>query len=171
MVAGRESLDPDHPADVASAEREIRRRLEAGAVCFVAMGEGEIVHHNWVFPGVAWQAGPNIRFQPAAPSEVLCDDAYTLEGWRGMGIHAAVHAAMLQHVQRAGCTASYTPVGTDNRSSRKAIERLGYVRDTTVMLFVPRWPGRKRTARFGRPLTRFRVGDDADATLRTPGTR
>lgn len=161
IVANRTTLGRANATDIELAERHVRRTLELGGVCFIASHEGEIVHHNWVFPGVQWQAGRYIRFEPVTSTDALCDDAFTLEKWRGNGIHGAVHASMIQFLQRSGCTTSFTFVSTDNRSSRKALTLLGYTCGSHVIFFEGRRSGKTRMVRIGGPLTRFRVGEPA----------
>lgn len=158
IEANRMARGPAGRMDLESAEKHVRKRLEAGAVCFVASYEDELIHYNWIFPGMPWQISRLLSFVPATSTEALLDDAFTLEKWRGNGIHGAVHARMLQFLQRSGYTRSYTNVDIGNRSSRKALNQLGYTCFSTVILFEARWSGRKRMVRIGRPLTQFRVG-------------
>lgn len=157
IVADRMSMGRASGADVEAAELRIREKLGLGGVCFVATHEGAIAHYNWVFPGMRWQVWGPIRFEPVAPTDALCDDAFTVKEFRGMGLHGAVHARMLEFLRQSGFTASYTLVSTDNRSSRKALTRLGYEYGTHVVLFESRRSGRTRSLRFGPPLPQFRV--------------
>jgi GNAT superfamily N-acetyltransferase len=158
IVANRTVLGPADAPDVALAERRIRQKLELGGVCFVATHAGAIIHYNWVYPGVHWQVWGPIRFEPVAPTDALCDDAYTLEEWRGNGIHGAVHARMLQYLQHTGYTTSYTLLSTDNRASRKALTALGYSFDDRVILFQARRSGQTRQIRFGSEIPQFQAG-------------
>jgi RimJ/RimL family protein N-acetyltransferase len=147
---------PSH-TDVESAERRIREKLALGGVCFVATYGGNIINYNWVYPGVPWQVWGPIRFEPKAPTDALCDGAFTVEEWRGKGLHGTVHASMLQFLQRSGCTTAYTLLSIDNRSSRKALTRLGYSFGSYVVLIESRRSGRTREVRFGRRIPQFQV--------------
>jgi CelD/BcsL family acetyltransferase involved in cellulose biosynthesis/GNAT superfamily N-acetyltransferase len=155
-------------AAVEWAERRVRKRLEDGAICFVATGDGEIVHYNWLFPGFKWPIFL-LAFANPTPFDVMMDDAYTAEQWRGKGIHAAVHARILQFARTAGYTASHTKLYTDNRSSRKALQRLGYSCYGTVIGFQARRSRRLRMIRFGRlPARRAR---EREGSIRANGNR
>ena len=61
-----------------------------------------------------------------------------METWRGKGVHTAVLNAMLDFLQKTGYRAAYTDVGTDNRSSWKTHERLGWEVCGTALDFRPR---------------------------------
>jgi GNAT superfamily N-acetyltransferase len=140
---------------VEQAVRVVRKRLKWGAICFVASHEGEIVHYNWLFPGIEWPM-TFVEFAPASPSQVMVDDAFTAEQWRGNGIHRAVHARILQFAQSSGSTTSFARMETDNRSSRKALKQLGYSGYATRIFFQSRRSRKKRVIGWARPPTPFR---------------
>jgi hypothetical protein len=59
-------------------------------------------------------------------NEALCDEAFTVEELRGKGIHGAIHNQMLLFLQQSGFRMAYTVVHTDDVSSKKALQRLGW---------------------------------------------
>ncbi len=108
-----------------SIQETIRDRFEEGAKCFVGKIGTEIVNYNWIFfrekewPGVPY-------FIYLGEREALLDDAFTVEGLRGQGIHGAVHNQMLLFLQQSGVHTAYTLVHTDDVLARKALHRLGW---------------------------------------------
>jgi hypothetical protein len=117
---------------------DIRRELRRGSICFVGKIGTEIIHYNWIFfrsveplTGV----GPRIQLNDG---EVLCDDAYTEEAWRGKAIHTAIQYQMLLFLKKAGYRRIYTPVGVNNKSSQKTHRRLGWEFTGTMLYFIPR---------------------------------
>jgi GNAT superfamily N-acetyltransferase len=124
----------------------IAHRFRRGLRCFVARAGAEIVHYNWIAFGrepSLGEAGARIEL---GPGEAYCSDAYTAEAWRGRGIHTAVLNAMLLFLQQAGYRTAWTDVGTDNKSSWKTHERLGWTVSGTALDFTPR--GGRRTWRW-----------------------
>ena len=138
LVARRYGPTRPGPYEKLGIGATILHRLRRGLKCFVARSGTEIVHYNWL----AFQAeeslgdtGARITLREA---EAYCSDAYTVETWRGKGIHTAVLHAMLDFLQKTGYRTAYTDVGTDNRSSWKTHERLGWEVCGTALDFRPR---------------------------------
>lgn len=81
----------------------------------------------------------HLRFQA---DEAICNDGYTEEAWRGKGVHTAVNSQMLRFLKHSGFRRAYTSVGADNKSSRKALDRIGWEAYGTLLYFIP-WIGHK----------------------------
>lgn len=111
-------------------QETIRERFQQGAKCFVGRIGTEIVHYNWIF-------FPREESSHLSDREPLCDDAFTVEEWRGKGIHGAVNNQMLLFLQQSGFRTAYTLVETDNISSQKALQRLGWDFYGTLLHFNP----------------------------------
>jgi len=118
-----------------SIQETIRDRFQKGAKCFVGKIGAEMVHHNWIFfHRKEWLPEYSIHL---SDREALCDDAFTVEEWRGKAIHGAVHNQMLLFLQQSGFRTAYTYVYTDYNSSQKALRRLGWDFYGTLLYFSP----------------------------------
>lgn len=106
-----------------SIQETIRGRFQQGAKCFVGKIGSEMAHYNWIFFQKIQRKDYSIHM---SDHEALCDDGFTIEKWRGNGVHGAVNGQMLLFLQRSGFHTAYTLVGTDNVSSKKALQRLGW---------------------------------------------
>jgi RimJ/RimL family protein N-acetyltransferase len=126
------------------AREETLKRFRRGWKCFVAKNaEGQIVHFNWM--AFHWAASIKIggRFIVLGADEAYGADAYTVESWRGKGLHSAVLSQMLVFLQRVGYRMVYTLAEPENRSSWIAHERLGWQVRGTVLVFAR--PARRRS--------------------------
>lgn len=106
-----------------SIKDTITEQLHQGSRCFLGKIGAETVHYNWVFFGRKDYEHYYIQMRD---NEALCDDGFTVNEWRGKGIHASVNNQMLHFLQQAGYRTAYTVVLTDNKSSKKALQRLGW---------------------------------------------
>jgi len=150
LFEGRDDPGPDK---VAAAERTIAERFGRGHVCFVARAGQRIVHGNWLSFG--WQASLAGRYIVLDRDEAYCGGCITAVEWRGLGIHAVVHAAMLRYLQQHRYARAYTFAYADNLSARKTIERMGWTRIGIMLAFVPRGQARARIARLRGRLEPF----------------
>ena len=105
-------------------------RLERGFGCFVGRVEGRIVAYNWTQyePGEDDGAWIDLR-----PDEVHCLDAYTIDEFRGMNIHAALLREMLLFNGGLGYRFAYSATSLSNRRSRKGLRRLGWEQTGTFL--------------------------------------
>lgn len=101
----------------------IRSRWRRGSKCFVARIGNRIVHYNWAYFNREAATGWRIEL---GEREALCNDALTVEEWRGKGIHAAINNYMLRFLKESGFETAYTEVLSDNISSQKALHRVGW---------------------------------------------
>jgi len=115
----------------------ILQRFRRGCKCFVGRIGTEIVHYNWIFfhweetdPGAGF-------FTRLKEDEALCNDAFTVEGWRGRAIHTVSNSKMCLFLKQAGYRMAYT-VGGSNQSSLKTLHRVGWVHSGTMLYFIPR---------------------------------
>ncbi|NIN00811.1 MAG: hypothetical protein GTO24_22840 [candidate division Zixibacteria bacterium] len=121
----------------------ILQRFKRGCKCFVGKVGKEIVHYNWIF--FHWEeTDPGMGcFIHLRDDEALCNDGFTAEGWRGKSVHTAVNNQMLRFLQQTGYRRAYTVAGTQNKSSQKALYRVGWAHSGTMLYFIPR--GTKKT--------------------------
>lgn len=108
--------------------------LRRGHICFLGKIGGKVVHYNWIF--FHWNVTIPGRYIHLKGDEALLNDAYTIEAWRGKAIHTLVQYHMLSHLQKAGYRRAYTFAYTDNRSSLKTHDRLGWERTGLILHFV-----------------------------------
>lgn len=154
LVARRYGPTPIGPYARLGIRATIVHRLRRGLRCFVARtATGEIVHYNWIAVGREETLGPVGASILLRDGEAYCSDAYTVETWRGRSIHTTVLRAMLVWLHQAGYRKAYTDVGTDNKSSWKAHERLGWTMCGLAVDFIPRG---------GRRIWRIRLGGGAN---------
>lgn len=127
----------------------VRTRYATGATCFVARRDGRIVHYNWVFEQVFEGAEAVIEL---GPGEAHCDNGFTTVDSRGKGVHAAVNSRMLQFLRERGNHVAYTRFTTDNVSSKKALQKVGWDFYGELAVFTPRWSSRVFTKTLRGPL-------------------
>jgi len=122
--------------------QNIRRRLShlfrQGHRCFLGKINGEIVHYNWIFFHWNESVTNTGRYVILKDDEVLFNDAYTSEEWRGKAIHTIVQYHMLLFVKEAGYRRAYTFAPTNNKSSLKTHHRLQWKRSGIMVYFIPR---------------------------------
>jgi GNAT superfamily N-acetyltransferase len=138
LVARRYGPTPLGPYAQRGIYATIVHRLRRGLKCFVARVGREIVHYNWLAFEAEDSLGDAGALIVLRADEAYCSDAYTVETWRGRGIHTVVLRQMLIHAKEAGYRSIYTDVGSDNKSSWKAHERLGWEWCGTALDFTPR---------------------------------
>ena len=118
-----------------------RRSMRVGERCYVARVDGAIVHSNWIrFHDNGQIEGRPVELQPG---EVYTTDAYTVEGWRGKGIHEAVLMHMLQIAKQMDCRRAYTITDLTKAGSRRGVQRVGWSYRGSILYVSPR--GLKRT--------------------------
>jgi len=126
-------------------ERTIRdtilQRFRRGSKCFVGKIGTEVVHYNWISFHRREVIGKT-RIIELRDDEAFCHSGLTSEAWRGKAIHGAVNNQMLLFLQEAGYRRAYTHANMDNKSSQKALPRLGWELSCTLLYFLPR--GAKR---------------------------
>jgi RimJ/RimL family protein N-acetyltransferase len=115
-----------------SIQETINEQFQQGAKCFIGKIENEIINYNWIF---FHRKDYGHYFIYLSEGEALCDDAFTVEEWRGKAIHGAIHNQMLLFLQQSGYCTAYTLVQTDNISSKKALQRLGWNFYGTLVYF------------------------------------
>jgi hypothetical protein len=115
----------------------ILERFRSGCKCFVARNGAELLHYNWIFP--RWEKAVMGNYRSSLrDDEALCNDGFTEEAWRGKGVHAVVNNQMCRYLQQAGYRCVYTSASTDNKSSQKALHRLGWEFYGIMLYFIPR---------------------------------
>ena len=107
------------------APDEVRRRLERGDECWAARAGDRIVHAAWVARGI----GPAPYLEGdlvLGDDDLFSYDSFTAPAWRGRGLAAARHAALLAaaHAERRRRVACIAAV--ENRSGRRALAKAGY---------------------------------------------
>ncbi len=135
-----------------SIQETINEKFQQGAKCFVGKIGAEMVHYNWIF---FHRKEYGHYFIHLSDREALCDDAFTVEEWRGKAIHGAVHNQMLLFLQQSGFRTAYTLVQTDNISSKKALKRLGWNFYGTLLTFSSYKSDKVLTWQFNGPLDPF----------------
>ncbi len=116
----------------------ILQRFQRGCKCFVGKVGEDMVHYNWI--SFHWEESvPAARcFIHLRDDEALCNDGFTPEAWRGKSIHTAVNNEMLRFLQKTGYRRGYTTSATQNKSSQKALYRVGWTYSGTMLYFTPR---------------------------------
>ena len=136
--------DPPGKARGLNKKRDIEdmilRRFRQGSRCFVGRIGTNIVHYNWIFfhRVERWSAGKVSYIHLLGNDEAFCDDAYTVDEWRGRGIHTIVQKQMLLFLKQAGYCRVYTISKSANRSSQKTHRRLGWESCGKMLYFHPR---------------------------------
>lgn len=103
-----------------------KRRREQGHVCYAAWLNGVYVHHSWVAWNDAFLAEAHgwLRF---APGEAYIYDCFTSGSCRGLGIFPAVLSEIGRTLASSGIDRIWIAVERENTSSRRAIERAGFL--------------------------------------------
>lgn len=131
-------------------------RMERGSTCFVARHGCEILHYNWI--SFDWEeaiVGTGLVADLAGGRDVVTHDGFTVEAWRGKGIHTAVNNRMLRWLHDAGYQNAYTVVGTLDRSSNITHHRLSWRFSGVLLYLLPRRSGRPRVWRLKGTLAPF----------------
>jgi GNAT superfamily N-acetyltransferase len=103
---------------------DVRRRLEAGDVCFTARRDGCLVSVGWVATHQAWQHYLS-REIPLADDEVYLYDIYTSPSCRGQGLSPALEAEIVRHYRTAGYRRMLRLILPENRASLRVAEKSG----------------------------------------------
>jgi SAM-dependent methyltransferase len=106
-------------------QAEIRRRLAAGHLCFVARHQGQIVHACWAVTGQAWVDYLQ-RELPLARDEVFHYDSFTAPEVRGCNLAPARVAVAARHFRAAGYHRLVALVVPESHRARRALEKAGY---------------------------------------------
>lgn len=97
--------------------------MRSGELCFVARVDGRIAHSNWLqFSGTGTPDQQPIRL---LPNEVYTTEGFTVDEWRGLGLHEAVLSHMLRYAQERGCTHAYTITDLVKTRARRGLARVG----------------------------------------------
>jgi len=127
---------------------EVRRRLQAGQMCFVARHEGKIIHACWVATGRA-RIDYLAREIALAPDEVYPYESFTAPAYRGQNVAAARSAYMQPVLRQAGYHRAVAVVVPENQVAFRPIEKAGY-RRVGVLRTVWLGPWRRDFGRLGR---------------------
>ena len=131
-------------------------RFQRGEKCFVAKIGTDIVHYNWIaFDREEAIAGTGLIVCLTDGQEAVCHDGFTVEAWRGMGIHPAVNSAMLRWLKESGYRYAYTVVGTVSRSSNITHHRLDWEFTGVMLYLISRRTGKARVWRLKGTLAPF----------------
>ena len=104
---------------------DILKRLRAGQVCFVGKVEGKIVHDNWIIFDALNIPAIDLYFV-LGEDQSSTDGCYTLEPFRGKGLHPAIKYEMLQFLKESGYSKDYCYAESSNISSHRSLIRAGY---------------------------------------------
>ena len=104
---------------------EVRRRLAAGHLCFVARCQGRIVHACWAATGLAW-VDYLARGVPLAPDEVYHYDSFTVPELRGRNLSPARVTVAARHFRAAGYRRLVAMVLPESGQARRTLEKAGY---------------------------------------------
>jgi len=138
---------------------EAERRILEGQVCVVARYRGSVIAYCWLTRQPEWVAEID-RLVVPGPDEVYLYEAFTEPGWRGRGLFPAMLFQLLAYARAQGRHRALIFVLTDNRASRRAIEKAGFELFQTVskvelaglrrLLFRGRRAGRARVTLVAR---------------------
>jgi GNAT superfamily N-acetyltransferase len=104
---------------------DMRRRLEAGHLCFVARHEGQIVHACWAAAGRAWI--DYLAYEmPLARDEVYQYDSFTAPAFRGHNLAAARVIEAARYFRQAGYRRLIAVVSPENTAAFRPLEKAGY---------------------------------------------
>jgi SAM-dependent methyltransferase len=104
---------------------EVRRRVAAGHLCFVARCQGRIVHACWAATGLAW-VDYLAREVPLAPDEVYHYDSFTAPDLRGRNLSSARVTVAARHFRAAGYRRLVAVVVPESSRARRPLEKAGY---------------------------------------------
>jgi RimJ/RimL family protein N-acetyltransferase len=118
---------------------EIRRRLAAGHLAFVARYRGNIVHAGWVAFERAWIGYLSCEITLAA-DEAYQYESFTAPGFRGLNIAALRVTGMMRYCREAAFRRLIAVVMPENSPAFRPLEKAGY-RPFGVMGYVKigRW--------------------------------
>jgi GNAT superfamily N-acetyltransferase len=145
----------------ANARDTYRRSMAAGERCYVARHQGLVVHSNWIrFADCGPMEGRPVFLRAG---EVYTTDAFTMDDFRGQGVHEVVLVHMLQVARQRGCHLAYTITDFTKAGSRRGVKRVGWRRRGLIMYVTPRGFGRTFLVKLGGDLTP--MFDQARATI------
>jgi hypothetical protein len=119
-------------------------RLGRDFVCWTGWIDGELVAYNWMQLTAGEDDGDLVDLREG---EAHMCDAFTIERWRGHGIHGAINREMLVYLGEHGYRYAYSRISVTQRRSPKALRALGWA-PTGVL-------ARVRASR-GTPVLRLR---------------
>jgi len=110
----------------------VRRRLDAGHVCYVAWRGDRIVSSLWGTDDRI--VIPYLHRAPLRLSEgrMYVYDAFTRPGMRGLRILPVTHCRLLAHFADRGCRRAILVVGGENRSMIRSAVGVGYRRTGSI---------------------------------------
>ena len=141
---------------------EAERRIREGQACVVARHASRVIAYCWLTRRSEWVAEID-RFVVPGGDQVYLYEAFTEPAWRGRGLFPAMLFRLLAYARVQGCHRALIFVLTDNRASRRAIEKAGFELFQTV--------SRLEIGGLRRLLFRRRRGSRARVTLVTRSNR
>ncbi|HYF80998.1 MAG TPA: GNAT family N-acetyltransferase [Symbiobacteriaceae bacterium] len=119
-------MSPEQARTAGFWSEEWQRRWAKGDVCYGAWLQGVCIHHSWVTTEDAYvgEAHGHLR---VPQGEAYVYDCFTSGQSRGLGVFPAVLAYISQRQFDRGVRRLWIAVETENLSSRRAIERAGFV--------------------------------------------
>lgn len=110
---------------------EAERRIREGQVCVAACHGSKVIAYCWLTWQPEWVAEID-RLVVPGPDEAYLYEAFTEPGWRGRGLFPAMLFRLLDYARAQGRRRALIFVLTDNRASRRAIEKAGFELFQTV---------------------------------------
>ena len=107
----------------------LRRRLQAGDRCFVAIVEGRPVSYLWISSGASSLTPTGICLRP---DQFYIYNVRTIRQMRGKGIFPYLSAAVCKRLGQEGFREAVIRVDAGNRPSVRAIEKAGFLPVNTV---------------------------------------
>ena len=104
---------------------EVRRRLEGGRRCFVALVDGAIATYGWVSHGVE-SIGELERSFHMAPDEAYIWDCATLPPYRGQHLYCALLDHIVTMLCRDGTRRIWIGASLDNTPSIRGFASAGF---------------------------------------------
>ena len=110
---------------------EAERRIREGQVCVVARHQETVMAYCWLTWRPEWVAEID-RLVVPGPDEAYLYEAFTEPGWRGRGLFPAMLFRLLAYARAQNRRRALIFVLSDNRASRRAIEKAGFTLFQTV---------------------------------------
>lgn len=117
-------------------ERKIklfRKRFKKDRICFIALDQEKIAYFGWISFDDEYESIFQIRVK-VNHKEAYWFDCHTMPQYRYNGLHSAITAKALIHLNDKGCKKVLTHVMKDNIYSRKALEKVGFKEKRMVTL-------------------------------------
>ncbi len=126
-------VGPATPADAAAYAAAIgtdspftfRRRLDAGACCFLVREGERVLHATWVATDAAWVRELQ-RWFVVPPGDAYVYESYTRPEARGRGLYPYALAGMAAILGARGRVRLWVGVEADNAPSLRAVTKAGF---------------------------------------------